>query len=248
MSEVRWSPVDQDDVFTQRVRERWTEQLGRRLDILIAGCGRRSPGSFPSAVADRFECRIIGVDEDLPPLHTHVACRRDLDSWSMGDPRAVPLPPRSQDVAYVDFLLERIQHAELVLDRVVAALRPGGLLLIKMRDRKSAYGFCDRVTPGWLRRLIWRSFVPPGSVGPLPAVYEQVTSREGIRAYCLMRGLVIAEEHATTSGPARLGPHSRLVDLACRMVERISRGRITAGHDQVTLVVRKPQNHFARLI
>jgi hypothetical protein len=248
MSEVRWSPVDQDDVFTQRIRERWTEQLGRRLDILVAGCGRDSPGTFPSVAADRFDCRIVRVDEELPQLNAHAASRRDLDSWCVGDKRTEPQQPRSHDVAYVNFLLERIQHAELVLDRIVSALRPGGLLLIKLRDRRTAYGFCDRMTPGWLRRLVWKSFVPAGSVGPLPAIYESVATREGIHAYCLMRGLVIADDLVTTSGPARIGPHERLVGLVCRMVERLSGRRLTAAHDQVTLVVRKPQNHFARLI
>ncbi|MCT9931593.1 class I SAM-dependent methyltransferase [Planotetraspora sp. A-T 1434] len=242
MSEVQWSSVDEDDVFSQRIREQWTDQLGRRLDILIAGCGR-------GGVLDVGRCdpKITGIDEDLPPLRAYTTTRKDLDAWYLDDMRSVPIPPRSFDVIYVAFLLERIRHAELVLDRIVAGLRPGGLLLIKTRDGKSAYGFCDRVTPPWLRRTLWKSLVPAGSVGPLPAVYEPLASREGIQAYCLMRGLMIAEDHSGTSGPARRGPQAGLVNLICRAIALLSRGRLTM-EDEVTMVIRKPHNHFARLI
>jgi Methylase involved in ubiquinone/menaquinone biosynthesis len=243
MSEVRWSPVVQSDVFGQRIREQWTEQLGRRLDVLIAGCGRGSRLRL-----DGLDTRVVGVDEDLPVLRSVTAARTDLDSYALGDLRSTPMPPRSFDVVYVPFLLERIRHAELVLDRMVAALRPGGLLLVEMRDRSSAYGFYDRVLPSWLRRRLWPRFVPPGTPGPLPAVYEPVTSREGIHSYCLMRGLMIAEDYLGSSGPALRGRHARLVRAMCGLAERLSRGRLSATRDEITLVIRKPQNHFARVL
>jgi hypothetical protein len=243
MSEVRLSSVDQDDVFSQRIREQWTDQLGRRLDILIAGCGR-------GGVLDvgRYDPRISGVDEDLPPLRAHAAAREDLEAAHLGDLRLVPIPSRSFDVIYVSFLLERIRHSELVLDRLVAGLRPGGLMLLKMRDGKSAYGFCDRVTPEWLRRMLWKPLAPAGSVGPLPAVYESIASREGIQAYCLMRGLMIAEDYSAVSGPARRGPHGEFVAMICRAVAALSRSALNGTEDEITMVIRRPQSHFARLI
>ncbi|MBP2707202.1 class I SAM-dependent methyltransferase [Microbispora sp. RL4-1S] len=243
MPEVRWSPVDQDDVFSQRIREQWTDQLGRRLDILIAGCGRGG-----TLDVGRYDVRITGVDEDLPPLREHAAARDDLAMCHLGDLRLAPIAPRSFDVIYVSFLLERVRNAELVLDRLVAGLRPGGLLLLKMRDGRSAYGFCDRVTPRWLRRPLWKALAPAGSVGPLPGVYEPITTREGFQAYCLMRGLMISEDYSAVSGPARRGPRGELVSLVCRTVAALSRGRLNGVEDEITLVVRRPQNHFARLI
>lgn len=243
MSDVRGWPATQGDVFHLRVRELWTEQLGRRLDILIAGCGRGATVDL-----DRVETRITGIDEDLPVLRAAIDRRSDLDARHLGDLRAAPLLPRSFDIVHAEFLLERVRHAELVLDRMVSALRPGGLLLVRMRDRSSAYGFCDRAAPGWLRRLLWPALAPKGTVGPLPAIYEPVASREGIHSYCLMRGLMIAEDYSGVSGPALRGRHARLVRAVCRVVGRLSGGRLPTTRDDITLVIRKPHNHFARLI
>ncbi|WP_240506181.1 methyltransferase domain-containing protein [Thermoactinospora rubra] len=227
------------DLFGQRIREQWSEHLGRRLDVLYAGCAHDS-----KLALDRVEARVVGVDEDLAPVRSVVERREDLDAWSLGDLRSAPIPPRSFDVVVVSFLLERIHHTELVLDRMVNSLRPGGLLLLRMRDRRSAYGLCDRLTPGWLRRLLWRHLVPAGTPGPLPAVYERVTSRAGMHAFCLARGLMVTDDVTATSGPAMRG----LGTIAVTLADKLTRGRYTAAYDEVAMVIRKPQNHFARLI
>lgn len=243
MSEVRWFPAVAGDVFSRQVRELADEQCGRRIDVLIAGCGQGI-----GLELDGVDARLVGVDEDLPPLRAITAARRDLATWSLSDLRSVPMPPRAFDVVYVTHLLERIPHTELVLDRMVAALRPGGLLLVRVRDRRSAYGYLDRTLPEWLRDPLWHRFAPPGAAGPLPAVYEPVTTRDGISSYCLTRGLVVVEERRERTGPALHGRHPRLARAACRVVAALSGGRLTAAHDELGLVIRKPQNHFARLV
>ncbi|MFD9950053.1 class I SAM-dependent methyltransferase [Nonomuraea sp. NPDC059023] len=238
MSEVRAVAL-RGDLFGQRIREQWTEQLGRRLDILIAGCARDEP-----LLLERMETRVTGVDEELPAVRAVVEGRQDLVSWALGDMRSVPMPPRSFDVIQLTFLLERIQHAELVLDRMLQALRPGGLVLLRMRDRRSAYGWCDRAVPSWLRSLLWKRLVAEGTPGPLPAVYEPITSRDGMHAFCLTRGLMITDDQTTTTGPAM----GRIGSAAVALVDKLTRGRLPSSHDEVTMVIRKPQNHFARLI
>ncbi|MEV0148577.1 MULTISPECIES: class I SAM-dependent methyltransferase [unclassified Nonomuraea] len=227
------------DVFDQRLRELWAEQLGRRLDVLVAGC-LRDEATAPGWI----EARITGVDEDLPVTRSATGRRADLSTCVLGDLRSAPIRPRSFDVVRVSFLLERIHHAELVLDRLLQALRPGGLILLRMRDRRSAYGLCDRLTPGWLRRPLWRRLVTDGTPGPLPAVYEPLTSRDGIHAFCLSRGLMITDDETATSAPAMNAAGRAAVALA----DRLTRGRYPSAHDEITMVIRKPQNHFARLI
>lgn len=227
------------DLFDQRVREQWTEQLGRQLDVLYAGCAHGHGLDL-----DRIEARVTAVDEDLTPVRRRLEAESGVDSWNLGDLRTVPITPRSFDVAIVSFLLERIGHSALVLDRVLNGLRPGGLLLLRMRDRQSAYGFCSRVTPRWMRRLAWPYLVAEGTPGPLPATYERLASRDGLHAFCLTRGLMITDEVRTTSGPAM----GRVGTAAVGLVDRVSRGRYTSAHDELTMVIRKPHNHFARLI
>lgn len=244
MSEVR-SVVARDDIFSRRIREQWTGQSGRRLDALIAGCGWPEPLQLE---LDEMEARVTGIDEDLPALRASTSARKDLDSWSLGDLRSVPVPPRAFDIVYVSFLLERIEHPELVLDRLLTGLRPGGLLLLQMRDRTSAYGTYDRLMPSALRRLLWRRFAPDGAVGPLPPCYGQITSREGMHSFCLTRGLMVTDDASATSGPALRGPLGGLVRTACSLLETLSRGRWPASRDEIIMVIRKPQSHFARLI
>ncbi|WP_327089340.1 class I SAM-dependent methyltransferase [Nonomuraea sp. NBC_01738] len=227
------------DLFGQRIREQWTEQLGRRLDILLAGVARDEPLNLA-----RMETRLTGIDEDIPAIRDAAEKREDLAACALGDLRSVPLPPRSFDIIQISFLLERIEHAELVLDRMLQALRPGGLVLLRMRDRRSAYGTLDRVVPGWLRNALWRRVVEAGAVGPLPIVYEGISSRDGIHAFCLTRGLMIIDDLAATSGPAM----GRVGGAAVATVAKLSRGRLSSSHDELTMVIRKPQNHFARLI
>ncbi|GLX98822.1 hypothetical protein Hesp01_67720 [Herbidospora sp. NBRC 101105] len=223
-----------DMSFGKIIGERAAETPGKPLDVLVAGCGRGEPLELGGV-----DCRVTGVDEDRPILRAHTVERPDLHVYALGDLRSVPMTPRGFDIVCVEFLLERVQYAELILDRMVNALRPGGLLLIRIRDRESAYGFVDRLLPGWLRSRFGE---------PLPAVYEPVCSREGLRAYCLMRGLMIAEDRGDTTGPARLGPRGKLVETVCRAVAALSRGKLDPVYDEVTLIVRRPRNHFARIL
>ena len=70
--------------------------------------------------------------------------RTDLSETIVGDLRTVALPAASYDVAFSTFVLEHVTGAEQVLDRMVAAIRPGGLLLVRIPDRDSVFGFITR--------------------------------------------------------------------------------------------------------
>jgi hypothetical protein len=163
------------------------------------------------------------------------------------------MPPRAFDVVVCAHLLDRIEHAELVLDRLVAALKPGGLLLLRIRDRRSASGFLDRVLPQAARRALW-SWLRPGQAGPFPAVYEPLLSAAGVQAYALARGLVIAGRQAVRDRPARPTVLDRPAEpapgaaAACRLIARLSRGRLTDDHDDLLYVIRRPVSGFARVL
>ncbi|WP_067483412.1 class I SAM-dependent methyltransferase [Actinomadura hibisca] len=260
MTELRTSPVSHGELFSERARQYAQDRpLPERISILEAGCGWGS-GLDLGDLAHQ----VIGVDVESPALRAHTRRRADLATWHLGDLRTVPMPPRAYDVVYAPYVIERVPHAELVLDRMVAALKPGGLLMITLRDRNTAFGFLDRTLPPWLRETLWdepggprRPGPPAGGPPPKPApaplpppaaVYDPVASRQGMRWYCVMRGLVIAEEYASRRCLEAQGAGSGLAGRVCEAVAALSRGRLTAEHSEVSLVIRKPENRFARVI
>jgi hypothetical protein len=163
----------------------------------------------------------------------------------LGDLRTVPLVPRSVDIVHCCLLLDRISNAELVLGRLVDALRPGGLLLLRAADRCSAAGFLDRRLPGPLRARAWRS-LRPGAPGPYPASYELVSSGPGIRLFAGRHGLVITRREVSSQlDGARRHP---VIRCARWLVATGSRGRLTAAHDELRYVIRKPEDQFARVL
>ncbi|MEV4258714.1 class I SAM-dependent methyltransferase, partial [Spirillospora sp. NPDC049652] len=152
MTELRTTPVNPGDLFSARIRQYCAERPPQRLQLLEAGCGWGHALDLGN-----LDAQITGVDLDLPGLRARVRARTDLHTWHLGDLRDVPMPPRAYDIVHAPYLIERLRNAELVLDRIAAALKPGGLLLVRMRDRDTAFGFLDRNVPDPLRRAASRA-------------------------------------------------------------------------------------------
>jgi hypothetical protein len=232
--------------FTRAALSYAAHRPGQPLALLQAGCA--TAGDDPDTGRLRAagcQLAVSLIDDDNPAVRATVVAHQELGGCTLGDLRMAPLAPRSVDMVHCARLLERISHAELVLDRLVEALKPNGLLLLQTGDRDCAAGFLDRVLPRPLRALIWRS-QKPGEPGPYPAVYERLVSQRGIESYVLRRGLVIAQRQAL-SRPAGRGWAGPLL-LASRIVARLSRGRLTSAHDELRYVIRKPEDPFARVL
>ncbi len=235
------------DLFTRYTRDYATGRSGQQIMILLAGCTTAGTDLGAGALrAQGADVSVSLVDDDRPVTSAAVRLHEALRGCVQGDLRTVPVPPRSCDVVLCSLLLHRIKHAELVLDRLVAAIKPGGLLLLRFRDRDSAAGFLDRRLPSAARRAIWRRR-RPGEPGPYPAVYEPLTSARGVQAYALRRGLVIAERTALggQAGPLAGPPGFLAVQ---KVVARLSGGRLTDAHEELLYVLRKPEDRFARVI
>ena len=150
-------------------------------------------------------------------------------------------------------LLDRIRHVELVLDRLTAALRPGGFLLLRIRDRDCALGLLDRRLPRPARRRL-RARIDPAAAGwrgpfsSFPAVYEKIASDRGVQEYARMRGLFVTQRETARTWPDAPDRLARTVAATCRLVARLTRGRLTDAHDEVLYVIRKPEERFARVV
>ncbi len=232
--------------FTQAALDYAAVRPGQTLTLLQVGATTAGDDLDAGRLraADR-DLVVSLIDDDTAAARAAVAARPELGACTLCDLRMAPLAPRSVDIVHCTLLLERISHAELVLDRLVETLRPGGLLLLQTGDRDCATGFLDRALPRPLRRLIWRS-LRPGSTGPYPAVYERLVSERGIQSYVLRRGLVIAQRQAVSLLPGRRRPLWLLA--VRRLAVGLSRGRLTPAHDELRYVIRKPEDRFARVL
>ena len=239
-------PTDAD-LFARYTRDYVSGREGQQITVLQAGCttagGDLGIGTLRAAGAD---VAVSLIDDDQPATRAALSTDESMAGCVRGDLRTLPLPPRSHDIVLCALLLQRIHNAELVLDRLVATLRPGGLLLLRFSDRDSAAGFLDRVMPAAARRAVWR-MRRPGQPGPYEAVYERLSSARGIQAYALMRELVIAERRALgglAGGMAE--PYGLLAGQ--KLIAWLSRGRLSAAHEELLYVLRKPEDRFARVL
>lgn len=196
--------------------------------ILEAGCGRRWGLKLSVPYV------LTGIDLDRDAL----AARTDLDHAIVGDLTQAEFPPRSFDVIYCAFVLEHVKGAEQALERFLRWLAPGGLLVIKVPDRDSAYGFLARTTPLWLHVLTYRWLLgyreagTPGH-GPYPTHYDEVISKGGLTRFCGAHGLAEPRVHRLCSYSGR-----RLVAAAAWLVSALSLGRLAWRHNNLLLTAR----------
>jgi len=236
-----------EDLFGRHVRSYAAEHSGQPITILQAGCTTAEDLGIDALRAAGARLTVSMVDEDSEVTRAAVARHHSMAGATLGDLRSVPLAPRAYDIVQCSLLLGRIDNAELVLDRLAASVKPGGLLLLRIRDRDSAAGFLDRALPELARRAIWRKR-QPGEPGPHGAVYERIASGRGVQAYVLAHGLVIAERGALggLGGGLPHDPYGYVT--AQKLVALLSRGRLTPAHEDLLYVVRKPEDRFARLL
>jgi SAM-dependent methyltransferase len=232
-------------VFTRYALNHAAQRPGRAVAVLQAGCTTAGQDlDLAALAASGHELDICYIDDESPLTRAAVAGQPDLAGATLGDLRLVVLRPRSFDIVHCSLLLHRISHAEVVFGRLVASLRPGGLLMLRITDSDSAAGFLDRRMPDFLRAMAWRAS-RPGQPGPHPAIYEPVASRRGVEAFLSRHGLAVAyRDQDSSSDRARHGRPR----LAARLVSRVSRGRLRCDHDELRYVVRKPEDRFARVL
>jgi 2-polyprenyl-3-methyl-5-hydroxy-6-metoxy-1,4-benzoquinol methylase len=157
--------------FAEPVRDYVLQRLGQPVTVLQAGClAPLGELALDSLAPGGFRISVTAVDADQPlAVRVLTENRESYEDVITGDLRTVPIPQRAYDVVYCAELLERVQHAELVLDRLTSALKPGGLLLLRAGDRYTALAALLRRLPGPMRRSVWARF-RPGAPGPFPPV------------------------------------------------------------------------------
>jgi SAM-dependent methyltransferase len=209
-----------------------------RLEILEAGCGRTW-----SLVLPGVAYRLTGVDLDAHALEARRTLTRDLDEAVVGDLRSVALAPGSFDVIFCAYVLEHVEGARAALENFARWLKPGGLLILRVPDRDSAFGFVARHTPFWFHVAVWRYVYGSAEAGklghaPYPAHYDPVLGAEAVQAFCRATGLELRHllGHSGLEGP---GLRRRLSLAFLRALHVLSGGRLSADHNNLTFLIEK---------
>jgi SAM-dependent methyltransferase len=210
---------------------------GGTVRLLEAGCGQRWDIEVPGVVL-----KITGVDLDADAMQLRLERVGDLEDWIVGDLRTVELPSGQFDVVYCSYLLEHIDGAEGVLDRLVAALRVGGRLVVRVPDGSSVYGWAAKHAPFRVQVAYKRwieGYPDAGKPGhaPYPVFYDSVVSLQGMRRYAEARGLrIVAEVGSNTYVAGTFKAAAPAVQALLNAVAAASRGRLTATHNNIAVV------------
>jgi ubiquinone/menaquinone biosynthesis C-methylase UbiE len=126
---------------------------------------------------------LTGIDLDEKALEIRENITKDLDETILGDLTKLDLEANKFDAIYSSYVLEHIDHAELVMQKFCQWLKPGGLNLLQIPDRDSVFGLITRTTPFFLH-VLYKQYIQgnrnaglPGCE-PYPTYYHKVVSRK----------------------------------------------------------------------
>lgn len=222
------------------------ERLGRRLSILEAGCGRRWRLDLTGV-----DFTLTGVDLDLEAHDLRKTKMQDPDVAIARDICSIQLPEASFDVVYSAFVLEHVRRADVALGNLVRWLRPGGLMILRLPERKSARAFLTRMLPHrahvWYYRYVFgkEKAGQPGHA-PYPTCHHPVTDREHLCRFLVERGVDCLNTYG--DGFVHEGDHplARLVIRGIvRTVSVLSLGALTADYRDVLYIAANSHDGMA---
>lgn len=205
------------------------------INVLDAGCGRK----WQIKLSMPYE--ITGVDADKNAL----AHRKDLDVAIAEDIQAVQFPVNQFDLIYCSYVLEHVRGAEKLLLRYLDWLKPGGLVVLRIPDKYSVYGFITRHTPLWAhvmykKHLLLRKESGASGHGPYPTVYDEIVSRKGIQQFCRKEQVRLLGEWGTDQSVPKRGRLYWLRKATVYTVKALSFGRLNGNYNNLTFVIEKP--------
>jgi SAM-dependent methyltransferase len=233
------TPTFARDLMSRRIVEYGTG-LGRPLEILEAGCGRKWNIDLAG-----LDYRLTGIDLDADALAHREKVVGDLHVAVVGDLRTVDMPRESYDVVFSAFVLEHISGAQAVLDSMVGAVRPGGLLVLRIPDGEAVFAFLARLLPFWTHVLFKRIADRDPLAGkpghaPYRVVYDGIVYRKNLLDYVRDNRLELLDEFGTNPYLNKLGRLAPVGRFLQQSMARMSFGRLAGTHCNLTMIIRKP--------
>ncbi|MGA3080471.1 MAG: class I SAM-dependent methyltransferase [Terracidiphilus sp.] len=205
-------------------------RVGHPLSILEAGCGQQWPLDLTGV-----DFTLTGIDLDPAALELRKNNARDLDVAICGDLCTVELPAASFDIVFSSFVLEHVPRADLALENFVKWLKPGGLLILRLPERKTVHGFYTRLLPHgahiWYYRYVHGSpFAGQPGHAPYPTYYHPVIGRERLLSFLADRGVQCQSCYGDGFRRAHSGLMKMTVQAIVRLTSIFSLGYLTADY------------------
>jgi len=209
---------------------------------LDAGCGAVSYLRLEAAD------RVVGIDISTWQLERNTA----LDERVLGDLQTYRFQPHSFDLIVAWFVLEHLERPVEALDNLVAAARPGALMVLAVPNVQSLKALVAIVTPHWVHAAVARGAYPymrrvEPDVGPFPTKMRRSISAGRLRDYAETRGLRVRQLVAYESQFQRLVRErcrlqGRPWELLRRAIAVMSGRRLTASGSDLLVVFQVPES------
>jgi SAM-dependent methyltransferase len=209
------------------------------LRVLDAGCG-----FLPAQIALPKEAHRTGIDTSQRQLDRNT----DIQDKLLWDISTYPFSPEFDVVSCWD-VLEHLPDPEVALANLVTALRPGGLLVVKVPNLESVKGLLTKLTPHrfhlWFyRRVYGYDEAGVDDHGPFRTYLRRTVTERGLRRFARQAGLSVAlvaryESEHQERLRARLhvgGIPWRALDRAVRV---LTLGFLTLADTELLVALRK---------
>lgn len=210
-----------------------------KIKILEAGCGRRWELDLNGV---KYE--LTGLDLSQEAVEIRKNQLNDLDKAIIGDIRTIQLKDCEYDVIYSSYVLEHVKGAEKALDNFFRWLKPKGILVLRIPDSNTAYGFLSKYSPFWFHVFYKKYIAGDANAGkpghdPFPTFYDSVISRSGIHTYCQRHSLKIRMEYSYTIKKSK--PFYPIGYFALKILGVISFGKLASDRGDLVYVIEKPE-------
>jgi len=208
------------------------------LCVLEAGCGSTSRVRLPAGA------RLVGIDISANQLARNTV----LHERVLGDVQSYRWPRAEFDMIVSWDVLEHLPRPLDAMDRLVAALRPGGIVVLALPNLYSIKGLVTRLTPyrvhEWFYRYVIGDKRAQHEFDQFPTYLRAAIAPFRLARYARDNGLEIAYFNLY-EGPVQcyLRKHNRLADRFFAAVGALShavtRGRYDLNWTDCMLVLRK---------
>jgi len=212
---------------------------GSPLQILEAGCGQGWPFDLQGI---RFKLTGVDIDKDVLELRRRRA--NDLTELIACDLRLLDLGKARFDVVYCSYVLEHIEDAKFVLEKFSKCIKSKGILILRIPDRNSVWGFVTRFTPFWFH-IFHKKYIRgvrnagKTGLGPFPTFHDPVVSRSGVHEFCRQHDFTIKEEYGHGYYLDQLRFTKFLIYVFVRCMSIISLRKLAWEHNDLTYILEK---------